>query len=160
MTLLYATTEPVTLLSATIAPARGPSYDQIRELERRILRDCAPVECEVAHHFADQVYGREMRIPAGTVLTGKIHRHATLNILAQGTIRVTTADGSVRELTAPAVFVSPPGCKKVGLALTDVVWINAHPNITNTQDLDAIEAAMIEPEAPLLSDDGNRRIEA
>lgn len=122
----------------------NPTYDQLRELERELLK-LPPADAPVTHHFAHGVYGREMFIPAGTILTGKIHKHSTLNLLMQGTIVVTTPDG-VREITAPSIFTSAPGCKKVGFAKTDVIWVNVHA--TRLTDLAAIEQKFIEPEAP------------
>ncbi len=89
-----------------------------------------------------------MRIPAGTVLTGKVHRFATLNVLVKGEITVTTPTGMQR-LVAPAIFTSPPGCKKAGFAHTDVVWLNVHP--TKLRDIEAIEEKFIEPESPALT---------
>jgi hypothetical protein len=87
-----------------------------------------------------------MFIPAGSVLTGKIHRYSTLNLLIQGEITVTTPEG-VKRISAPAVFVSPPMTKKVGFAHTDVRWVNVHP--TRLHDVAAIEQKFIVPEAPL-----------
>lgn len=131
-----------------ITPIDGmvnPSYEQLRALEGAMLAHLPPVEAPVTHHFAHGIYGREMFIPAGTMLTGKIHRYSTLNLLIQGEITVTTPEG-VKRIAAPAVFVSPPGCKKVGFAHTDVRWVNVHP--TRLTDLAAIEQKFIEPEAP------------
>lgn len=125
----------------------NPSYAQIRELERAMLENLPAAEAEMTHHFAEGVYGREMSIKAGTMLTGKVHRFSTLNILLEGDITVTTPDG-MRRIQAPAVFVSPPGCKKVGYAHADTRWINVHP--TKLTDLSAIEAKFIEPEPPHL----------
>lgn len=126
---------------------RSPSYGELRQLESAIASQCEPVDCPVTHHWADGIYGREMFIPAGTVLTGKIHRFSTLNFLMQGEITVTTPDG-MRRISAPAIFTSDPGCKKAGYAHTDVVWVNVHP--TKLRDVDAIESKFIEPEAPVL----------
>lgn len=120
-----------------------PTYEQLRELEARLLQ-CEQMEPELTHHFADGVYGRELFIPKGATLVGKIHKHSTLNILLRGKIAVTNADGAVRVLEGPAVFVSPPGCKKVGHALEDTVWMNVHG--TKLTDLAAIEAKFIVPE--------------
>lgn len=124
---------------------KNPTYEQLRALEEAMLTQLEPVEAPVTHHFAHGVYGREMFIPAGTLLTGKIHRFETLNVLLQGEISVTTPEG-IKRLTAPAIFVSPPGCKKVGFAHTDVRWLNVHP--TRLRDLAAIEEKFIVPEAP------------
>lgn len=121
----------------------APTYDQLKALEREIVK-LPPVSCPVSHHFAYGVYGREMFIPAGTVLTGRIHRHETLNILLEGEITVTTAEGMQR-ITAPAVFVSPSGCKKAGYAHTDVRFMNVHG--TKLTDVPSIEQKFIEPEA-------------
>ena len=127
---------------------KKPTYEELRTLEQYMVDNLEPVEAPITHHFADGVYGREMFIPAGTLLTGKIHRFSTLNILAQGEIAVTNEDGAVRVLKAPAIFVSPPGCKKVGYAITDTVWVNVHP--TRIQDVAAIEQKFIVPEQPLI----------
>jgi len=126
---------------------KKPTYQELRELERQILERCEQTECPVTHHWADGIYGREMFIPAGTVLTGKIHRFATLNFLMQGEITVTTPDG-MKRIKAPAIFTSEPGCKKAGYAHTDVVWVNVHP--TKLRDVASIEAKFIEPEVPAL----------
>lgn len=130
----------------------NPSYEQIRALEHEIAK-LPEVETPITHHFADGIYGREMFIPAGTVLTGKIHRDATLNILLSGEIHVTT-DAGVEKIVGPRVYVSPPGTKKVGYAHTDVRFMNVHP--TKLRDLEAIEAKFIVPEAPLLRQESDR----
>lgn len=130
----------------------APSYEQIRELER-VIGQMPQADFVETHHYAEGIYGRELFIPAGVVLTGKIHRDSTLNVLLQGRIKVTSADGSVQELEAPSVFVSPPGCKKVGYAITDTIWLNVHP--TRLKDLAAIEQKFIVPEAPALTDEEN-----
>lgn len=125
----------------------NPTYGEIKALEREIAK-LPPVETPLTHHFADGVYGREMFIPAGTVITGKIHRFATLNVLLQGHVQITTDDG-VQHLHAPAVFVTQPETKKVCYAHTDARFLNVHP--TKLRDLSAIESKFIVPEAPVLS---------
>lgn len=106
------------------------------------LRQLPQLPEDVHHHFAPGVYMRELRIPAGAVLTGKIHRTEHLNILAQGEISVLTEHG-VRRLTAPCVIKSSAGIKRAGYAHTDVVWICVHPTIET--DLDKLEAELIAP---------------
>ena len=120
----------------------APTPGELKALERAIVQ-LPPADTSETHHFADGIYGREMFIPAGTVLTGKIHRFSTLNVLIEGEITVTTPEG-MRRLKAPAIFVSPPGGKKAGFAHTDVRWLNVHP--TEETDLAAIESQFIEPE--------------
>lgn len=125
-----------------VLPPR-PTDAQVERLQA-IMATMPQVDCPITDHWADGVYGREMFAPAGTVLVGKRHRHATLNVLLAGRLRVTGADGAVREMVAPAVYTTPPGCKKVALVLEDVRWLNVLP--TRLTDTAAIEAKFIEPE--------------
>ncbi len=133
-------------MTVDLALPAHPTLDQIRRLEGEI-RKLPERECPITHHWADGVYGREMFIPAGTVLTGKMHRFATLNVLLEGEITVSTPHGMQR-LTAPAIFTGTPGDKKVGYAHTDTRWLNVHP--TKLKDVAAIESKFIEPEPPVL----------
>lgn len=121
------------------------SRDQITRLEQAIRDDLEPVDLDqhTSHHFAPGIYVRELFIPAGTVLTGKIHRFELMNILVSGTIRVTTDDG-VKTLTGPKIFNSAAGTQKAGYAVTDTVWLNVHP--TQLTDLEEIEKHFIAPD--------------
>ena len=99
------------------------------------------------YHFADGVVGISLMIPAGVALTGKMHKRSTLNILAAGTLAVTTPDGP-QVLTAPSIFVSPPMCKKLGIALTDCLFVTA--NASHAKDIPTLMDEIIEPEEPVL----------
>lgn len=142
------------LLSWSSAPAvvdilpEHVSVAQIQQLEVAIAEQCEPVEIEPVHYFADGLYGREITIPAGTVLTGKMHKQAHLNFLMRGEITVWTDQG-MKRLIGPCVVVSQPGCKRAGYAHTDTVWITVHAS--HETDLLALEAELIEPEIPALA---------
>ena len=64
-----------------------------------------------------------MYIPAGTLLTGKIHKHAHIAILAKGTLRLADGDNSVI-VEAGYVAYGEPGIKRLGYAETDCVFVN------------------------------------
>lgn len=98
------------------------------------------VEIETKHHFAPGIYAREIFIPAGTALVGKIHKTQHINVVAQGRITVVTEEG-LRDIEAPFVFVAPPGTKRAGYAHEDTVWITFHPS--NETDLDKLERELI-----------------
>lgn len=100
------------------------------------------VTFKVTHHFAPGVYMRELFIPKGVTLTGKIHKTEHLNILSQGHLSVMTEDG-VKELRASAVLKSNPGIKRVGYAHEDSVWITVHHNPDEERDPDKIEDRLI-----------------
>ena len=127
------------------AVIQGPvSREQVMELESamREMPNQVDLEQHTQHHFAPGVYVRELFIPADTVLTGKIHRFESMNVLVSGTIRVTTDEG-VKELTGPKIYNSAPGMKKAAYAVTDTIWLNIHP--TEETDLIKIEEELIAP---------------
>lgn len=97
-------------------------------------------ELPLVHHFAKGLYAREMHIPAGMTLTGKIHKHEQINILSKGDISVLTEDG-VKRVQAPFTVVSPAGTKRVAFAHTDCVWTTILP--TDEKNVDRIEDEFI-----------------
>lgn len=100
------------------------------------------IDPPLKHHFAEGSYAREMLIPAGSVIIGKIHRHSHVNVISKGRIYVATEFGS-EVLEAPHTFVSQPGTKRAVYALTDVVWTTIH--VTDETDLTKIEDVVIVP---------------
>jgi len=101
------------------------------------------IEPETNHYFANGVYVREMIVPAGNVVVGKIHKKPHVAILLKGRITVTTEAGS-QTIEAPMTFVSPPGVKRVGYCHTDVIWHSIH-SVGEERDLAVIEGMLIAP---------------
>lgn len=114
-------------------------------------------ELPTKHHFAHGTYSRELHIPAGIVATGKIHRYSCINIIAKGTLQIFTEEGDY-EVTAPYTFVSGPGVKKAGFALTDVVWITTHP-WDGPEDVALVEEKIIVPSFDVLASESSNTLE-
>lgn len=93
----------------------------------------------IKHSFAPGIYAREMTIPEGTLLLGKIHKHRHHNFLMKGSIIVLTESKGVELLQAPLMIVSEPGTQRIGYAVTDTIWTTVHENSDNTEDLAVIE---------------------
>jgi hypothetical protein len=81
------------------------------------------------HHFSDKhpvfgchIYGRELFVPANSVLTGKIHKHPTMNILLKGKLVVVSEEGR-KIVEAPATYMAKAGERKVGYTLEDCLWV-------------------------------------
>lgn len=87
--------------------------DEIKKLQQVI--------CPLKHYFSRGICAREMFIPAGTTVTGHIHKYEQINILSAGDISVLTEDGIVR-VQAPFTVISPAGTKRIAYAHTDCVW--------------------------------------
>jgi len=129
-------------LSTTVSRDKLMALQQaIQEQDDHMTAEELEAEMNV-HHFAPHVYGREMRIPAGTYIVGKIHKHAHLNVITKGVIKVVTEFGEdIYE--GPKIWVSEPGTKRAVLALEDTQWLTIHPNFDDTDDLEALEKYVI-----------------
>lgn len=111
----------------------------ISTLEEK-LKDAPQIDLPVKHHFSQGVYAREMEIPDGALLIGKIHKHKTMNTLLRGRVSVISQDG-VMHLGAGDLFVSTPGAKRVIYAHEPSSWVCYHG--THETDLEKIENEFI-----------------
>lgn len=100
-------------------------------------------ECPLKHYFAPGVYIREITMPAGAIIIGKIHKTEHFNIIAKGRVSLVSEDHT-QLLEAPVTFISKPGVQKVLYIHEKTVWSTVH--VTEERDLDRLEAALIEPD--------------
>lgn len=127
-------------------PAKHSTREEIMRLEEEIRiksmdgSRLSEPNCPLTHHFAPGAYGREIHIPQGMLVVGKIHKHAHINILSKGHVLVYTETGP-EEFEAPRTWVSSPGTKRVVYAVSDVVWTTIH--VTEETKLDLIEDFVI-----------------
>jgi quercetin dioxygenase-like cupin family protein len=91
------------------------------------------VDMPVDHDFCNGLYARTMHIPAGTVLTGAIHREESFFLVRKGELIVSTDNGP-RTLGPGDMSISKIGTKRAGIALTDVEVTTFHANPTNEQE--------------------------
>jgi hypothetical protein len=101
------------------------------------------VDCPVTHRYAPGVYLREIFMPAGSIVIGKIHKTEHFNILLSGSCLLRHDDGTVERLESPRTFVSKAGVQKVLYILTDMTWQTVH--VTDETDLEKLEELLIEP---------------
>jgi len=69
-------------------------------------------------------------MPAGALVTGRIHKFPCLNIIMKGAVEVVTDQGAVL-YRAPVIFESPAGAKRALRVIEDCTWVTAHPNPEN-----------------------------
>ena len=108
--------------------------------------------CTLKHYFTpkDEKYGcctyaREMLIPKGTLIIGKIHRHQHLNFISKGKVTVFTEFGQ-KQLEGPCTFVSEIGLKRAVYAEEDTLWTTVHlTEHVGEENLDKIETEVIAP---------------
>lgn len=123
---------------------------------QKILEDTGDyVEMPLRHFFAPGVCLREITMPAGSFVVGKMHKTTHLNIITKGDVSVMGADGIPMRYTVgdhPIVFISYAGVKKVLYNHEDTVWMV--PHVTEETDLDKLEAEVIIPDNQLRDDTG------
>ena len=125
------------------APSRGGILnlqDKMKELIANGEANSVEDDCVLTHYFTDGAYARELKMPAGALIVGKIHKHAHLNFITAGKVAVATEFGE-EIFTAPYTFVSLPGTKRVVYILEDTTWTTVH--VTNETDLEKIEDHVI-----------------
>ena len=110
-------------------------------------------ECPVFHHFGPGIYVREVNLPAGITAIGHAQRFPHLNVMLKGRVLMYREDGSTVEITAPALFVAPPG-RKIGYVLEDVAWLNVYA--TNETDIETLERTYLD-KSPAWQADRERR---
>lgn len=126
-----------------IATSNSPNKVQFREsiinvqegllkmIANGTTKDTLP-DCKLTHYYSpiDENYGcgtyaRQMFIPKGTLIIGKIHRHQHLNFIMQGKVSVSTEFGP-KYFEAPCIFVSEVGLKRAVIAEEDTIWVTVH----------------------------------
>ncbi len=107
----------------------------------RMMAQHPPVEMPPTHFFAPGIYARQIVIPGGTLLTGKIHRTAHLNVISRGSISVWSETEGVQRITAPFTFIAGLGTRRIGFAWEETVWTTVHA--TTETDLEKLEAELI-----------------
>ena len=97
--------------------------------------------CPLKHEFADGIYVRTIKIPAGMLITGKIHRHSHPNVLLKGRVTVLTECGGMEDLEGPLVMISPAGTKRALYTHTECEWTTMHAS--DETDLEILEKHII-----------------
>lgn len=110
--------------------------DRIKQMPEAYIGDSP--NCPLTHEFTDGIYVREMFLPAGTYISGEIHKFEHFVELLEGEIIVLTEFG-YKHLKAPLRFKSQPGVKRVAYVVSDCVWSTIHANKNNEKNLNKLK---------------------
>jgi quercetin dioxygenase-like cupin family protein len=123
--------------------------DRVRDLEAAMLAmPDHQIDIPVTHRFATGLYCREIVIPAGATVVGKLHAETHVLVVSGCCVLVSGDVETVVE--GHATYITPAGTKRAIHALTDTVMTTIHTNPDNGTDVAAIEARVLTPEQPLL----------
>jgi mannose-6-phosphate isomerase-like protein (cupin superfamily) len=115
---------------------QAPPMEKILQLEAS-MREMTQVSVPRAHDFCKGMYARTIYLKAGTQLIGHYHKSENFYVVRSGSIKIWTGYEAI-VVHAGHMGVSPVGVKRVGVALTDVIFTTFHPNpdnVTNEEDL-------------------------
>lgn len=116
-------------------------------------------EMPVDHKFAPGIYIREISMPADTLVIGHTHKTKHFNIVLSGRALI-LVDGEWQKINAPMTFVSGAGVQKTLYILEDMLWQTVHVNPTDSQDVPALEEALVELDAETLLRKGNMDLDS
>jgi len=101
------------------------AIDEKIELLEKSIFDCEQAEIPVIDRFSDGMYIREILIPKGTILTGRVHISDYADIMLSGDISIATKDG-IKRYTGANVLQGKAGRKRAGYAHEDTRWVTVH----------------------------------
>lgn len=131
--------------SASIIPeeSRKEARDLIMLTESAMAVDDAreSIPCHI-NHFADGMYARELSMPAGMIITSKVHKTNHFCFVMQGSALVFDEFSGVELVVAPRMIVTKAGTKRILKILEDSIWITTHA--TEETDVNVIENEIIE----------------
>jgi quercetin dioxygenase-like cupin family protein len=116
--------------------------------------ECAMEQTSLRHFFSSRhpdfsacLYGRELTIPAGLTVVGKLHRHSHLTFILKGKMIISSEEGQ-HTVSAPSIFVSPAGIKRAFFVLEDAIIATVHLTKEHEESDDSLarlEEALISP---------------
>jgi len=112
--------------------------DHPRIVTGKKLNEALPL----THSFSDGIYVREMKLPKGCCVIGKIHKKSNTWFLLKGKLAIATSTG-VKTYTAPIYMNAPAGEQKIAYALEDSVFINVCPNPENKENIKELELDIV-----------------
>jgi hypothetical protein len=125
---------------------------RIDELEATMLNNFSMINCPLVHRFTEGLYVREIFMPAGSLITSKIHKTQHQFFILKGAVSVWNNDGEEVYLEAPYIGTTEPGTRRVLYIWEDCIWATSHPNPDN-ETVEEIEERIIEKyDNPLLSE--------
>jgi hypothetical protein len=136
------TIPPVPVVCAADSIAVAEANFVIDDIERAISQTGRTIEFPLIHRFTPGLYIREIFMPAGSVLTSRIHKFEHPFVISQGVISVWSLNEGTVRYKAPHTGITLPGTRRVLLAHEDTIWTTFHLNPDNLTDPDALVAML------------------
>lgn len=114
-------------IASVCSASRAERRAKLAELAGRMLAlPGEPLELPVKHHFHGYTYMRELFMPAGVMLVGRIHLFDHLEILVSGDITLSTDADAPQRVTGYTVRNGHAGKQRAIYAHEDSVFMTVH----------------------------------
>jgi hypothetical protein len=115
------------------------------------IENLPPAECPTTHHFLPGWYIREITMPAGTILTSKIHKTEHPYHVSKGEVSVWTQNQGTIRIRSPHSGITQPNTRRLIYVWEECVWTTFHKNDNGWTTPDDVEKDIIQPHInPLL----------
>lgn len=118
--------------------------DRVDELELFMVENYETINCPLVHRFTPGMYIREIFMPAGSLITSKIHKTEHPFTISKGRVAVSIDGKDWEEFEAPYTGITKPGTRRILYIIEDCVWSTYHLNPSDSQDLEEIECRLID----------------
>lgn len=98
----------------------------IDELEAKMIQSENIIDFPLNHKFTDGMYIREIFMPAGSLITSKIHKTEHPYVVSHGKVAVSIDNQEWYEITAPYTGITQPGTRRILYILEDCIWTTFH----------------------------------
>ena len=134
--------------------------ERVDELEIFMAENYQIIDCPLVHRFTPGMYIREIFMPAGSLITSKIHKTEHPFTISKGKVAVSIDGKDWEEFEAPYTGITKPGTRRILYIIQDCIWTTYHVNADNCDDLEKLEDKLIEKrENTLLKDIMNKKLE-
>ncbi len=144
------------------AMASNPEATAAIDALEQAMVGAGEIDLPLEHAFLPGLYVRTIFMPAGTLLTSKIHKTKHPYVITKGSVSVWIDGVGWERLEAGHRGVTLPGTRRVLYIHEDCVWTTYHPigemgigrldGLNEDEALNLIEGAIIEPHSDHLLD--------
>ena len=94
---------------------------------------------KLTHRFTPGLYIREIYMPAGSVLSTKIHKTEHPFVISAGKVSVYSGNDGPQYIEAPYTGITKPGTRRFLVVHEDTIWTTFHPNPDELRDIVELE---------------------
>jgi len=113
-------------------------FDTRLDIWESFVSSLPPSDFPLVHKFPPGLYVREITMPAGAIITSRIHKYESPFIISKGRVMVVSENEGTVIYDAPHSGITKPETRRLLVVLEDSVWTTFHANPENITDVDTV----------------------